>query len=422
MQVSRKDNTPTNITLTIAATADELQPIKDSVVARLGKNIKVQGFRAGKAPANILEKNIDPNMLQGDFLDEAMTQLYAKATKDEDLRPVTRPKVDIKKFVPFTELEFTVTTDIVGEITLPDYKKITVEKPKVAVTADDVKGVLDSLRTRLAEKKEVSRKAKANDEVLIDFNGVDTEGKPVSGADGKDYPLTLGSNAFIPGFEDELIGLSKDESKTFTITFPKDYGVAALASKDVVFTVKVNSINELQEPKADDEFAKKVGPFETLADLKKDIKEKVTLEREREASDQYNNELIKAIVAKTKVALPDELIDEQIKHNIVEFKRNLTYRGQTWEEYLTSEKITEDEYKEQEKPRATEQITASLVLSEIAEKEGLTIENDELDARISMLKMQYTDQAMQAELDKPENRRDIASRMLTEKVLDILNK
>lgn len=422
MHVTRTDNSTTNITLTITADAAELSPIKDGVVTRLGRTVKVQGFREGKAPLAVIEKNIEPALLQGDFLDEAMTQLYAKATKEQSIRPVTRPKVDVKKFVPFTELEFTVTTDIIGEVKLPDYKKVVVEKQKVSVTAKDVTDVVKSLQTRLAEKVEVTRAAKNGDEAIIDFKGVDDKGQAVNGAESTDYPLVLGSNSFIPGFEDNVVGLKTGDEKTFTITFPKDYGVQALASKDVVFTVTLKKINELQEQGADDAFAAKVGPFKTLADLKEDIKKQVTFERERDAKEQYESDLIKAIAAKTKVQLPEVLVEDQVKHNIVELKRNLTYRGQTFEEFLKSEGLSEDEYKKQAAPKAAEQITISLTLAEIADKENLTIENDELESRIQSLKGQYSDPAMQAELDKPENRQDIASRMLTEKVLAVITK
>lgn len=420
MHITRTDLSNTKIKLSITATAEELAPIKDNVVARLGKNVKVQGFREGKAPLNILEKNIEPALLQGDFLDEAMTQLYAKATAEEKVRPVTRPEVDVKKFVPFTTLEFEVTTSIIGKIVLPDYTKISVEKNKVSVTNKDVTDVIASLQERLAEKVEVSRAARTGDEAVIDFKGTDADGKSIAGADGTDYPLSLGSNTFIPGFEDNVIGLKPGEEKTFTLTFPKDYGVSALASKDVTFAVTLKKVNELQKPEANDEFASKVGPFKTVAELKEDIKKQLTIEREREAENEYQNALVQEVSKKAKVEMPQELIEQQVSFNIDEVRRNLTYRGQTFQEFLKAEGKTEEEYKKEIEPQAIDQLTASLVLAEIADEQGFTVEKEELDIRLQLLKGQYGDEAMQAELDKPENQRDIASRMLTEKVVEFL--
>jgi trigger factor len=421
MHVKRTDVSSTQITLSIEAGEATLSPIKEGILRKLALDVKLPGFRKGKAPLALVEKNLDQAQLQTEFLDEAMTQLYAKATAQEHIRPVTRPEVSIKKFVPFSELEFEVTTQIVGKISLPDYKKINVAKEQAKITDKDINEVLDSLKSRMAEKSEVSRAAKTGDEVLIDFKGVDDKSQPINGAEGKDYPLILGSNTFIPGFEDNLAGTKKDEEKTFTLTFPKDYGVKALANKKVTFTVNIKSVQERKEPEVDDSFASQVGPFKTLDELKEDIKKQLTSEREREAVQKQQDEIIAKLIEKTKVEIPDVLIDQQIIYNLDELRRNLTYRGQTMEEYLAAEGITEDELKEKEiKPQAIRQLTTSLALSEIAEKENLSIRPQELDMRIQLLKAQYTDPATQAELDKPENRQDIASRMLSEKVLNLL--
>ncbi len=420
MQISRTDLSKTEIKLTISATATELTPIKDEVVKRLGKSVKVQGFRKGTAPQAMIEKNIDPSLLQSDFLDEAMTQLYAHATKKEDIRPVTRPEVAVKKFVPFTELEFEVTTSIIGKLKIADYKNVRVAREKVTVAAKDITEVLESLQKRAAEKKEVTRAAKDGDEAVINFKGVDKDGKAIEGAEGKDYPLVLGSKAFIPGFEDNVIGMKPGDEKAFEVTFPKDYGAKDLAGAKVTFTVTLTKLNELVEPKADDDFASKVGPFKTLAELKDDIKKQLTAEREREAESKYQNEVVKAVADESDVELPQALIDQQVTYNIDEVRRNLMYQGQTFEEALKAEGKTEEEYKKDLIPQAKNQLIASIVLAEIADKENLQVAVADLDAQIAQLKTQYKDAAMQAELDKPENRSDIASRMLTEQTVNLL--
>lgn len=420
MQIQRNDTSATEVKMVISGNQADLAPIKESVVARLSQNVKLPGFRSGKAPKALVEKNIDQNLLQGDFLDEAMTQLYAKATRRENIRPVTRPEVTLKKFVPFTDLEFEVKTSIIGKISLPDYKKTAVKKESVSVAAKDINEVLDSLKTRMAEKKEVKRAAKSGDETVIDFKAVDADGKPVESAEGKDYPLLLGSKAFIPGFEDNLTGVKAGDEKTFSITFPKDYGASAMAGQKVEFTVNVKFVNELIEPAVDDAFAAKVGPFKTVNELKEDIKKQLTAEKERQAHENQQNAVLKAVSDKSKVEIPPALIEQQVNYNMEEIRRNAASRGQTFQELLATEGNTEEELKKSLEPQAHEQLKASLVLAEIAEVEKISITPEELDTHIEFLKGQYKDAAMQSELDKPENRKDIASRMLSEKVVNYL--
>jgi trigger factor len=270
----------------------------------------------------------------------------------------------------------------------------------------------------MSEKKDVDRAAAADDQVWIDFKGVNEKGEPVNGADGKDYPIILGSNTFIPGFEDNVVGMSVGEEKSFTLTFPKDYGVKALANKKVTFTVTVTKVQEVIEPKVDDEFAAKAGPFKTVKELKEDIKKQVQSERQYEADRNFEAELIRQISQKTSVALPQVLIEEQIERYLRELKQNVAYRGMTWQEYLEAEGMSEEDYKQNVvQPQAEERLKASLVLAEIAEKEGLEVTPEELEVRMQILKGQYQDAAMQTELEKPEARRDIAARMLTEKTI-----
>jgi len=324
----------------------------------------------------------------------------------------------VTKFVPFTELEITAEVEIVGDIKLPDYKKIKLAKPEVKVTAKDVDEVIQSLRTRLAEKTDVERAAKAGDEVTIDFAGTDVKTKePIAGADGTDYPLVLGSNSFIPGFEDELVGLQPGQDKTFVITFPKDYGVAALQNRKVSFTVTVKAVKELQEPKVDDAMAAKIGPFKTVDELKKDIKQQITVERQQEVDRQYESDLLEQVAKKTKAAIPAALIDEEVDRQLQQLKQNLVYRGQTWQEFLAAENLTEDKWREAQRPNAELRVTAGLALSEIAEAEQIRVTREEAEVRLQLIKGQYQDKAMQAELDKPEARREIANRLLSEKTI-----
>lgn len=417
MQIKRTNSSETETKLTIVASEQELAGLKQHVLGHFRGRVKIAGFREGKAPLELIEKNVDPSLLQTEFLEDAVNQLYSQAIQDEKLRPVANPEINITKFVPFTTLEFDATITIMGEVKLPDYTKIKKQKPEVKVTADDVKDVLKNLAGRAADKKDVERAAKLTDQVWIDFAGKDAKGKAVDGAEGKDYPLVLGSGNFIPGFEDNLVGLKAKDEKTFDVTFPADYHAKELAKKKVSFTVTVNKVQEVVEPKLDDAFAATVGPFETLQQLKDDIKKQLQAERQNESDRQFESELVGEIAEKTKVALPKALVEEQIDKIEAQEKQSLMYRGQTWEEHLKEEGVTAEEHREQKRAEAEKSIRASLMLAEVAEKEKLDFTTEEVVGRIEALKQQYNDPQMQAELDKPENQRDIASRILTEKTV-----
>jgi trigger factor len=418
MNISRNNSSSTHITLTVTAGKEDILLAKQASLKHLANKVKIQGFRPGNAPADLVEKNIDPNTLQQEVLNDALNALYAAALSKENIRPMAEPALSLKKFVPYTDLEFTIDIDVLGPTKLGKYKNLKIEKPAVDVTDKDVEEVLERLRVQTAEYKEVDRPVKTGDRAWIDFSGKDAKGVDVQGATGKDYPLQIGSNTFIPGFEDNLVGVKKGESKEFTIPFPKDYGVKMLQGKKVTFTITLNKVEETELPKLDDEFAKKVGNFKTVADLKKDIKEQIKLERTNQAEREYQDLLIKKIVDSSTVEYPESLLDEQMNIVDSEFKQNLVYRGQTFKEYLETAELDEESYKEKElKPAATDRLKTGLVLSAIADEEKITITPEELEIRLQVLKGQYKDNAMQGELDKPENRREIAARMLTEKTV-----
>lgn len=421
MQINREQINPTTTKLTIVAEPAELETVKQHVLKSLTKNVKVPGFRAGKAPANLIEKQVDPTVLQSEFVDHAVNDLYIDAVEQTGVRPAAQPQVTITKFVPFESLEFTAEVEAVGDIKLPDYTAIKLARKPVEVTADEVKTVVQNLLQRAATKQPVDRAAKLGDEVTIDFAGTDAATKePIAGADGTDYPLVLGSKRFIPGFEEELVGLKKDASKTFVITFPEDYGSKELQKRKVSFAVTVKQVQELSEPKADDAFAATVGPFKTLAELKADIKKQIQAEKQQEADRSYDNELLEKIAAKSEVAVPTILVEEEINRIEEEEKRNTMYKGQTWQEHLDAEGLTAEEHREKQRAGAEMRVKAGLILGEIAQAEGITVTPEELQMRIELLRGQYPDAAMQAELDKADNQRDIRSRMMTEKTIDKL--
>jgi len=423
MQVNTKKINKNNLTLMITAEIAELESMKMHILEHhFQKDITIPGFRQGKAPIELVEKNADPNQVQRQFLDEIINDLYSKAVYDSKAKVVDQPKVEITKFVPYSQLEFTAEVPILEDIKLPDYKKIKLAKTKAkSATKDEIDEVIEKIRTQVATKKDVTRACKDGDQVWIDFDGVDDKGKPVEGAKGSDYPLTLGSNTFIPGFETNLIGLKPNDKKTFTLKFPKDYHIKALANRDVTFTVDVVKVQENIKPKVNDALAASAGPFNNLAELEADIKKQLEFEKQNQIDREYEGELLKLITSKVTFDIPEVLIDNDINNKLKELKQNLTYRGQTFNEYLEEEKLTENELKTKRlRPEALERLKNSIVLSEIAEAEKLDVTIDEINSRIEQIRAQYTDATSREEIDKPEFKQQTGSRLLAEKTINQL--
>lgn len=401
----------------ISADPLELEPIKNHVLRHFAGRAKVPGFREGRAPAGLVEKQIDQRAMMDDFLDHAINHFYRQAIRQEKLQPAGRPKIEVKKFVPYSQLEFEVELEAVGKISLSDYTKIRLPKKPIKITSKDVEGVIQSLSQKQARRTEVKRPARKGDEVVIDFAGEDEGGQPVNGASAKGYALLLGSRNFIPGFEEQLIGLKNGQDKTFSIIFPKDYNVTTLRNKKVIFKVNIKKVNELLMPKIDDTFAAKAGPFKSLTELKKDIKKQILAEKQNRAAQSYEIQLIKEITQAAKVEIPSILVDEEINKMEEEEKRNLAYQGQTWQEHLKAEGISAEQHRQKQQPQALERVKMGLVLSEIVEREKIQVLPEEVEQRIQLMKQHYKDQTMQAELDKPEARHEIAARLITEKTV-----
>lgn len=420
MQVTRKNISDTVVELIINVESKELAAAKKQALTKLARKVKAPGFRAGKAPLSVVESQVDSAQLEAEVIQIVANEQYQAAATKEALKVLNSPEVEISKFVPYESLEFKATVSVMPKVKLGDYKKIKKTPAKPSVTAKDVTEVVENLRKRSSVKKAVTRAAKNGDEVLIDFDGKDNKGKAVAGASGKDYPLTLGSSSFIPGFEEGLVGVKAGDKKSLDLTFPKDYHATSLAGSNITFEVSVKTVNELTLPEADDVFAASVGPFKTLKELENDIKQQLTEQKQTEADNVVKDEIVEELVKKSSLSLPEVLVTDQVAMLEHDFTQNLMYRGITKEEYLKQEGFTDaEDWKEKElKPQAERRVSVGIVLAEVAEQEKITISEEELTARISAYKQQYGKQA--AQFDQPEMQREVASRLLTEKTVDRL--
>jgi len=405
--------------LTIVADEQQLTNAKKAVINEHRPKVKAKGFRDGNAPDKVVEREIGSEHLQADILDRALSIAYSQALNDEGIEPLAQPEVSVTKFVPYSELEFSATVETVPEFKLPKYDNLKVDVETDDVTAKDVKEVLDNIATRSAETEEVTRAAKDGDKATIDFKGTRPKnGDDVPGASGKDYPLQLGSGSFIEGFEPEVIGMKAGEDKTFTVTFPDDYRVETLAGDKVEFAVKVTKVEQLNKPTIDDEFAKQLGEFDDLKALKADIKTQLESENEQQAQRKRRQQTIEALVDKVKLEMPPKLLERVTAEVEQELQQNLQQRGMTMQQYLDQQGLSEDEFEHGElAEQATKRAKSSLVLTELAKDMELDIDTDELETQLNLLRQQYSDEKMQAELEKPEARREVAAQMLTEKTI-----
>ena len=422
MQAKVKTLEPTKVLISIDVETPDLLKAKQAAIAKLAVAVTVTGYRRGKAPFSAVEKVLDPNVLSEETLQLALSEAYSEALIKNQLRPVSNPEINVKSYVPNQTLTFEATLEVIGKVQLAKYSGLKVPRTQAKVSEAEVNTVLKRLQKQLAKRSSVKSAAKIGDEVLIDFSGKYADNDElIDGASGKDYPLELGSESFIPGFETKLVGIKAGESKEISLTFPKDYQAEFLRNKKAIFEVKAKSVNALVLPELNDSFAKQVGQFKTLAELKADIKRELLSGKESDLELQYQNQLLEQIANTSKVDIPKSLIADEAQRIERDARQNAAYRSQTWEEYLKDQGQTEADFSSFIHTQAEQRVKAGLVLGEIATLEKISIESKEVDERVAALKLQYAnDQAMQKELDKEQNKTDLRNRIMVEKTIQRL--
>jgi trigger factor len=422
MKTTVKNLSDTKVELTITLGKEELKAAEQVALSKLAKEIKAPGFRKGKVPASVAAKHVDPEILAQQTLEDAMSKAVAESYMSKGIQALERPAVEIKKYVPGSEVEFTAEAQILPKVTLGDYKKLKAESKKITVTAKEVDEIIDRMRAGFSEKKDVTRAAKDGDEVTIDFVGKKDD-VAFDGGTAQGYDLVLGSNSFIPGFEEGIVGKKPGETFDLKLKFPDTYHVAELKGADVVFTTTLNKTQEVVLPEVNDEFATKAGPFKTVEELKADIKRELTAQKEREAKDVLKDDLVKQLVEVSKVPVPEILRKDQAESIERDMTQNLMYQGLSLDQYLenkgfeSKEKWLETEVSE----TAEKRVQAGLVLAELSKAEKIEATNQELEDHVNLYKKQYANNPQMVEqFDQPEARRDIANRLLTEKTVDRL--
>ena len=422
MKTTVKKLSDTKVELTISLGSEELSAAEQVALTKMAADVKVPGFRKGKVPVSVAAKHVNPAALQEQTLDNALSKAVAEAFMAEKIQALDRPAVDVKKFVPGQELEFTAEVEIIPPVKLGNYKKLKAKRQAVKVEDNEVEEIITRMRENFTEKTEVKRAAKEGDEAVIDFTGKKDD-VPFDGGAAKDFALKLGSGQFIPGFEEGVVGHKAGETFDLKLTFPKDYHAKELAGADVVFTVTLHKVNELSLPEVNDEFAAKCGPFTSVDELKADIKREITAQKEREADEKLKDDLVGELAEASKVALPELLIDDQIRSIEQDLMQNLMYRGLTLDSYLQTQKFTDkDDWRAKEaRPAAEKRVKAGLVLAELSKELGVEVSHEELSTQIEAMKQQYgKDPKIAERFNDPNVHRDIANRMITDKTVEKL--
>ena len=377
------------VALTIEITKAEFEAAKDKAFKKTGKNITVPGFRKGKAPRKMIEKLYG----EGVFFEEAFNIIYPDAmemaVEKSGIKPVGRADVDLGDPAEEGGLTIIAKVPVEPEVELGEYKGIEVEKETVKVLQTDVKAELNRMAQRNARTETVERKAKKNDTVDIDFEGF-VDGVPFEGGKAEHHELTLGSGAFIPGFEDQLIGCKAGDEKDVVVTFPEEYHAKELAGKEATFKCKVHKVEETILPEIDDEFAKDVSDTcETLDDLKKEITERLKAERQEAADNAFEEKVLDAVIDGMKADIPAAMIDAQVDTIVQDFGYRLQMQGMGLEQYLKMTGTEMGAFRAMFQSQAERQVKTRLALQKVVELEGITVSDKELEEEYAKMAEQY---------------------------------
>ena len=351
------------------------------------KSIMIPGFRKGKAPRKMIESMYGAHVFYEDGLEEIFPQIYDFAIAGQDFKAIGRPTLKDMQIGDDNIVTLTLTTEVYPEVTLGQYKGLEVEKAEAEVSDAQVQAELDRMAENVASTETVDRPAQMGDTVNIDFEGFDS-GVPFDGGKGENHDLKLGSGSFVPGFEEQLVGMSAGEEKDIDITFPEDYH-KDLAGKAVVFHVKVNKVTVTMVPEQDDEFAKDVSSFETLEELKADIRAKAIAEQEKQIQSAFETAAVEKAAENTTVDMPEALVERELDSQMERFAYQLQMSGYSMEQYAKMMGGDVNTMRKAFRPTAEKQAKVSVTLEKIVEVEGITVSDEEIAAEIDSLAAQY---------------------------------
>lgn len=375
------------VALTVEVSAAEFEAAIEKAYQKMRKKINVPGFRPGKAPRKIIEGMYGAEVFFEEAINIAFPEAYEAAVKEQDLQVVGYPEVEMVGECTKEGFTFKAVAPVYPEVTLGQYKGLSAPKDDVKVTAADVEERLKQLSDRNTRLVSVEREAKEGDTAVIDFEGF-LDGKPFDGGKGENHSLELGSHSFVPGFEEQVIGMKVGEEKDIDITFPEDYH-ADLAGKAVVFKVKVHEVKEKEVPAMDDEFAKDVSEFDTLKELKADLKKKITEERQKDADRAFEDALMEQVAEGLTAEIPDAMVENQARQFVDNFKMQIAQQGIPFDQYAKMTGMDEAKLVEDAKEPATRQVRMDLAVAAIIKAESIEASDEEVEEEYKKMAEQY---------------------------------
>lgn len=398
--------------LTVEVDNAEFLKAIDVAYKKNRNKFNLPGFRKGKAPKEMIMKMYGPQVFFEDALNEILDKTYPEAAKESGLEIVSRPEIGVEQIGMDQNVIYTATVAVKPEVTLGEYKGVTVEKAETTVSAKEVNEKLAAELEKNARVVEVEREIKKDDIATIDFVG-SVDGVEFEGGKGEDYPLTIGSGTFIPGFEDQLIGHKAGETVDVKVTFPENYGAKDLAGKEALFVTTIKAVKEKQVPAADDEFASEVSEFDTLDEYKKDLKKTLKEEKEKAATTTNERNVIAKVVENASVEIPAPMLETQLDNMLYDYQTRLAQQGIPMDQYLQITGQTVEQIKDQMKESAEKNLKTSLVIEAIMEKENITVADERVDEEFKKIaeqyKMEYDDlKKTVSEEQKESMKREIA--------------
>ena len=406
----------------ITVEAAKFEDAMKKVYFKSAKYFNIPGFRKGKAPMQIVEKYYGPEIFYEDAFNEVAQEALEEAVEENKLDVVSRPEVDVKQMEKGKDLIFTVVMQTKPEAEVSKYKGIEIKNVEYNVTDEDIEHELHHMQEHNSRLISVEDRAvESGDTTTIDFEG-SVDGVPFEGGKAENYDLEIGSNTFIPGFEDQIIGMKIDEEKDVKVKFPEEYFSKELAGKDAVFKVKLHEIKKKELPELDDEFAKDVSEFDTLKELKADIKAKKEKQNEEKAKYETQDAVIKALCEKTKVEIPSGMVEMEVENMLKDFEQRLAYQGLNLEQYFKMMGKTEEEVKKEYEPQAIEGIKSRLALEAVIKAEKIEATDKEVEDKMKEMAKNYGKENDEEFLKNENVKNYIKQGLESEKAIDFLVK
>ncbi len=382
MEVNKQDLEGNKVELQVEVEPERVNDALDKAYKKVVKDVDIPGFRKGKVPRKVLEARYGKEILHKDALDFLIPKAYREAVKAAEIEPIDQPDIEDFYIAEDEPATFTAEIEVKPEVELGEYQELGIEKEESEVTEEDIETRIDQLREQhsqliTSEKSEVED----GDYVIIDYEGK-INGETFPGGSAEEFSLEIGSGTFIPGFEEKLIGKKVGEESDISVPFPEDYNAEDLAGEEAVFTVKVKEIKEKKLPELDDDFAREAGDFETFAELKEDITQKIDEEKENKVENEFKNAVVEEAVDNAEVDVPDTLVENELDQMFQNMSYSISQQGLEVDKYLEYMGLNEEEWREKNRENAARMAKNNLVLEAIAREEGIEVSDEELDNKV----------------------------------------